>query len=100
MINLELKNDEDISKEIKLYQKNWGIFNVDYVISSSLVKETKDVRSNKYLSGNQQYDYFPAPDLILMSCSEFSPIHKIANIPTMSPQYQVHLFVVLTVHGQ
>lgn len=75
MINLELKNDEDISKEIKLFQKNCGIFNVDYVISSSLVKETKDVRSNKYLSGNQQYDYFPAPDLILMSCSEFSPIH-------------------------
>lgn len=41
MINLELKNDEDISKEIKLYQKNCGIFNVDYVISSSLVKKPR-----------------------------------------------------------
>lgn len=80
MINLELKKKMRIHILIFLnYIRNIAVFlrnfNVDYVISGSLVKETKAVSSNKYLSGNQQYDYFPAPDLTFMSCSEFSPIH-------------------------
>lgn len=83
VINLELKKEDENSyfnffnrsnyiRNIAVFLRN---FNVDYVISGSLVKETKAVSSNKYLSGNQQYDYFPAPDLTFMSCSEFSPIH-------------------------
>lgn len=65
-------NRSNYIRNIAVFLRN---FNVDYVISGSLVKETKAVSSNKYLSGNQQYHYFPAPDLTFMSCSEFSPIH-------------------------